>query len=73
MTGLARRGWPVGVARITVEVGVLLVGWLLGGTVGVGTVVFAIGIGPLVHVVLPRLTIRPAEPSRPPPAVRSAR
>ena len=73
MTGLARRGWPVGVARTTIEVMVLVVGWLLGGTVGVGTVVFALGIGPLVHVVLPPLTIRPNEQSPPPPGVRSAR
>ena len=63
MTGLARRGWPVGVARTTIEVTVLAVGWLLGGTVGVGTLVFALGIGPLVHVSLPRLTIPPREPS----------
>lgn len=54
MTGMhARLGWPIWVARLVVEVTVLITGWLLGGTVGIGTVVFALGIGPLVHVALP--------------------
>lgn len=55
MTGLARRGWPVGVARAAIEFAVLVAGWALGGTVGIGTVVFATAIGPLVHVAIPRL------------------
>ncbi len=62
MTGLARRGIPVGAARALLELGVLVGGWLLGGTVGVGTVVFAFGIGPLVHVLLPRLALADAVP-----------
>ncbi|MDQ4214795.1 hypothetical protein [Microbacterium capsulatum] len=54
MTGMnARLGWPIWVSRLSVELTVLLVGWLLGGTVGIGTVVFAAGIGPLVHIALP--------------------
>lgn len=57
MTGLARRGLPVGTVRGGIEVTVVLLGWLLGGTVGLGTVVFTIGIGPLVHLLLPRLAI----------------
>lgn len=57
MTGMARRGVPVGVARFLIEITVLLGGWLLGGTVGAGTVAFAFGIGPLVHVLLPRLQL----------------
>jgi uncharacterized membrane protein YczE len=69
MTGLARRGVPVGVARTALELGVLLGGWLLGGTVGFGTVLFAVTIGPLVHWSLARLTV----PIEPPPGVRSAR
>ncbi len=60
MTGLARRGVPVGVARAAIEVSVLLAGWLLGGTVGAGTLVFAFGIGPLVHLFLPRLSLADA-------------
>ncbi|MFO7959394.1 MAG: hypothetical protein R6U94_00415 [Nitriliruptoraceae bacterium] len=63
MTGLARRGIPVGAARALIELSVLVGGWLLGGTVGVGTVVFAFGIGPLVHVLLPRLTLADAQRS----------
>ena len=57
MTGLARRGVPVGLARAAIELTVLLAGWLLGGTVGAGTLAFALGIGPLVHVFLPRLSV----------------
>ena len=59
MTGLARRGYPVGVVRVGIEVTVLVVGFILGGTVGVGTVLFSLGIGGLVHVLLPRLRMDP--------------
>lgn len=53
MTGLvARTGWSVRLVRTGIETTVLAVGWLLGGTVGVGTVVYALGIGPLVQLVL---------------------
>lgn len=69
MTGLARRGWPVGIARATIELTALGLGWILGGTAGAGTVVFAVTIGPLVHVCLPWLAM--SEPT--PPGVRSAR
>lgn len=56
MTGMhARFGWPIWACRLGVEGTVLILGWLLGGTVGVGTVVFALGIGPLVHLALPLL------------------
>jgi uncharacterized membrane protein YczE len=57
MTALARRGWPIAAVRTGIELSALLGGWLLGGTVGVGTVLFAFGIGPLVHVFLPRLAV----------------
>lgn len=57
MTALARRGHPVGVVRASIEISVLILGWLLGGTVGVGTVLFATTIGPLVHLLLPRLAV----------------
>jgi uncharacterized membrane protein YczE len=65
MTGLARRGWTVRRVRSGIEVTVLVLGWLLGGTVGVGTVLFATTIGPLVHVCLERLSVRPL-PEEPP-------
>ncbi len=58
MTGLAKRGWPIGLARLGIELVALIGGWLLGGTIGAGTVLFALGIGPLVHVLLPRMTVR---------------
>ena len=61
MTGLVRRtGRSVRLVRTSIEAGVLVVGAALGGTVGIGTVVYAVSIGPLVHVLLPRLTVPPA-------------
>jgi uncharacterized membrane protein YczE len=54
MTGLARRtGASIRLTRTSIELTVLATGWLLGGTVGVGTVVFALAIGPLAQVFLP--------------------
>ncbi|ASO21007.1 putative membrane protein YczE [Actinoalloteichus hoggarensis] len=67
MTGLAARGWSIRVARTGIEVGVLAIGWLIGGTAGIGTVLYAVGIGPLLQVLLPRLSAPPraraAEPA----------
>jgi uncharacterized membrane protein YczE len=57
MTGLAARGHPVRIVRTAIELAVLAAGWLLGGTVGIGTVIYALSIGPLAHVFLPRLDI----------------
>ena len=53
MTGLAKRGHSIRVVRTSLEVGVVAIGWLLGGTVGVGTVLYAVSIGPLAHVFVP--------------------
>jgi uncharacterized membrane protein YczE len=53
MTGLAARGHSIRVVRTGMELTVLVTGWLLGGTVGVGTVVYALCIGPLAHVFIP--------------------
>jgi uncharacterized membrane protein YczE len=63
MTGLAARGHSI---RL-----VLLTGWLLGGTVGVGTVVYALGIGPLAHFFVPRLAITARPPVGEEPALSS--
>jgi uncharacterized membrane protein YczE len=61
MTGLVRRtGGSVRLVRTSIEVGVVATGWLLGGTLGIGTVVYAVAIGPLVQVLLPRLSLSPA-------------
>lgn len=57
MTGLAQRGLSIRVARTGIEVIVLGIGWLLGGTVGIGTVLYAITIGPLAHYFIPKLAV----------------
>jgi uncharacterized membrane protein YczE len=73
MTGLVRRtGASVRLVKTSIEVGVVAVGWLLGGTVGVATVLFALTVGPLVHVFLPRFTVPGAAPSAAPAAMHSA-
>ncbi|OFE16057.1 hypothetical protein BA895_20830 [Humibacillus sp. DSM 29435] len=65
MTGFARRtGLSIRVVRTTIEVVVLVVGWVLGGPVGVGTVLYAVSIGPLVQFFLPRLTVPLESPRR---------
>src|SRR3546814_18378427 len=64
MTGLAKRGHPVRTVRTGIELAALAIGAALGGTVGVGTVGFALAVGPNVHFFLTRLT---------PPAPRSPR
>ena len=53
MTGLAARGHSIRLVRTGLELTVLATGWLLGGTVGVGTVLYALSIGPLAHVFIP--------------------
>lgn len=58
MTGLAARGHSVRVVRTSIEVAVLLVGAVLGGTLGVGTIVYALAIGPLAHVFIPIFRLR---------------
>lgn len=58
MTGLHRvTRRPIWVVRTTIEVTVVAIGWLLGGTFGIGTVVFALGIGPLCQFFIPRFRI----------------
>ena len=59
MTGLVRvTGRSVGLIRTSIEVSVLVAGFVLGGTVGLGTVVYALSIGPLLGLMLPPLTLR---------------
>ncbi len=58
MTGLVRRtGWSVRLVRTSIELSVLAVGFLLGGTVGVGTVLYALAIGPLLQLFLPHFVV----------------
>lgn len=69
MTGLARR-LPVSLRliRTGIEVVVVVIGWLLGGVVGVGTVLFALSIGPLTQLFLPPLVVQ----IDPPPVSRGS-
>ena len=58
MTGIHHRwGWKIWIVRTSIEIVVLALGWLLGGTVGVGTLAFALLIGPMVNVTLPLLLV----------------
>ena len=60
MTGLAARtGWSIRLVRTGIELTVLATGWLLGGTVGVGTVIYALAIGPLTQAFLPWFAVSP--------------
>ena len=59
MTGFARRsGWSIRKVRTIIELGVLAIGVALGGTIGVGTVVFALGVGPVTQFFLRWLVVR---------------
>ena len=58
-TTIAARGHPIRVVRTAIEVTVLAVGWLLGGSVGLGTVAYAASIGPLTHLTIPLLALGP--------------
>jgi uncharacterized membrane protein YczE len=59
MTGLARRtGWTIRRVRTCIEIAVLAAGVLLGGVFGVGTIVFALGVGPVTQFFLHRLVVR---------------
>jgi uncharacterized membrane protein YczE len=76
MTGLVRRtGLSIRLVRTSLEVAVVVVGLVLGGPLGVGTVVFALTIGPLTQWMLPAWTITLAprlEPAQPAAIVSSA-
>jgi uncharacterized membrane protein YczE len=59
MTGIAARGHSLRVVRTCIEVTVVAIGWLLGGSVGIGTILYALSIGPLAHHLIPKLTVPP--------------
>ena len=64
MTGLVRRtGWSVRLVRTSIEVVVVAAGWLLGGNLGVGTVLYALAVGPLVQPLLPLLRVAEPDPA----------
>jgi uncharacterized membrane protein YczE len=72
MTGLAARGHSLRAVRTAIELTVLAAGAALGGTVGVGTLVYALAIGPLAHVFVPAFTV-PAPAAAAGPAAAPAR
>lgn len=76
MTGLHdRTGLSVRLVRTCLEVAVLVLGWRLGGVVGIGTVLYALAIGPLLHSLLPRCIVAldvPVDPTAPVPPVSPA-
>ncbi|NIF37062.1 hypothetical protein F3J30_11025 [Enterobacter sp. Tr-810] len=60
MTGIhARLGWSIRSVRTSIEVSVLLIGIMLGGSFGVGTVLYALTIGPLIQICLPWFRQKP--------------
>ncbi len=64
MTGLHRRtGWPIWLVRTGIESSVLLAGWMLGGSAGIGTIAFALLIGPMVNVTIPMFAVPTARRS----------
>jgi len=66
MTGLhARTGWSIRSIRTSIEVTVLSAGWLMGGAFGVGTVLYALAIGPLIQFFLPWFHISPTKKTLP--------
>jgi uncharacterized membrane protein YczE len=56
MVGLAARGHSIRVVRTMIEFAILVTGFALGGTVGVGTLLYAISIGPIAHITIPLFT-----------------
>ncbi|HEY7823631.1 MAG TPA: hypothetical protein VIG24_12385 [Acidimicrobiia bacterium] len=62
MTAIARRGPSIRLTRWGLEIVVLIIGILLGGTFGVGTIAFAVFIGPIVQFFLPRWSIDTGRP-----------
>ena len=59
MTGFSHQtGWSIRLVRTLIEVTVLAIGWLLGGVVGIGTLLFAVCIGPVTQFFLPMVTVR---------------
>jgi len=72
MTGIHRKfGWRIWIVRTAIEVTVLSIGWLLGGNVGLGTLAFALLIGPMVNVTMPLLLVPAAVTAQQPEEVKS--
>ena len=71
-TGVVRlTGWEVRWVRMGIEAAVLALGWMLGGAVGVGTILYTLSTGPLMQLFLPMFTLGANEPA-PTPAPSSS-
>ena len=66
--GVRVTGWEVRWVRMAIEGLVLVMGWMLGGTIGVGTVAYALSNGPLLQIFLPMFEIRPESKVVPAPS-----
>ena len=65
MTGLAARtGWSIRLVRTGIALTILAIGWALGGTAGIGTILYAVPTGPVVQRTLPFFTMRDSEAGR---------
>ncbi|MCC9707708.1 hypothetical protein E4N62_21915 [Streptomyces sp. MNU76] len=62
MTGWAARGHPIRVVRWVIELTVLAIGFLLGATLGIGTLIYAVAIGPLAQIFIPMLNVKSRTP-----------
>jgi uncharacterized membrane protein YczE len=72
MTGINKKyGVRIWIVRTSIEVVVLIIGWILGGNVGLGTLAFALLVGPLVHLAMPILRV-PELPATPEQAAAPA-
>lgn len=66
MTGLVRRtGGSVRLVRTAIEIAVVVVGFVLGGTLGLVTIIYAVSIGPLTHLLMPRFVVGDVRESEP--------
>lgn len=63
MTGLADRGWSIRAVRTALELTVMAAGWLLGGTIGIGTLVIALSLGPIIQIALGWFTLPELAPA----------
>jgi hypothetical protein len=68
----AGTGWSVRASRTLIEVVVLAAGWMLGGSVGAGTLIYALAIGPLVQLLLPWFEVPQEDMPRSPAALEPA-
>ncbi|MFE2294901.1 YitT family protein [Streptomyces sp. NPDC059452] len=67
MTGWAARGHSIRAVRWVIELTVLVIGFLLGATLGIGTLIYAVAIGPLSQIFIPMFDLKGRTPKEPEP------